>query len=439
MTLSVNNYRIVYYIISLCCSLVTLPVSAQAWTTYQSIPYNIQFDVPPHWDVGLDGESLIASGAGAVFVISVIEDIAISAEDLFYIQGETLDVEFDGEYDEIELEGGIYGLIGVGEAIIDGEDVDIILLAAKSAEIGYLAYIVSEPNASDHDWDVMIDIVTSLAPLTDTSYGDADISEDKLNPNLTQAVKSYENQRFGDKGGDTIASFIIGNTMFTLYHELGHALIDQLGIPVLGREEDAADGLATILMISEEGDETADSLILEAAEGYGLADDTNKNFDDMAYWGEHSLDLQRYGSIHCLIYGSDPEGFVDLAAVLEMPESERARCPETYHQTSNSWKKVLAEHMRNERQGGGGFTVEFEQPYDNISESVVDLLRDSNVVSSATAALEYMLVLPSDIPVTFKSCDIVNAFYDPNTGGVTMCYELINFFTELIIDDLGLN
>ena len=47
--------------------------------------------------------------------------------------------------------------------------------------------------------------------------------------------------------------------MHTLLHELGHALIDMHQIPVLGREEDAVDGLATLLLIEqfEEGGEIA--------------------------------------------------------------------------------------------------------------------------------------------------------------------------------------
>ncbi|HYI71139.1 MAG TPA: DUF4344 domain-containing metallopeptidase, partial [Skermanella sp.] len=48
--------------------------------------------------------------------------------------------------------------------------------------------------------------------------------------------------------------FVLGNTVFILYHELGHALIDQLGLPVLGHEEDAADNLASIMMIPEQAD-----------------------------------------------------------------------------------------------------------------------------------------------------------------------------------------
>ena len=35
--------------------------------------------------------------------------------------------------------------------------------------------------------------------------------------------------------------FVVGNMLFTVTHEIGHAVIGQMELPVLGREEDAAD------------------------------------------------------------------------------------------------------------------------------------------------------------------------------------------------------
>ena len=41
------------------------------------------------------------------------------------------------------------------------------------------------------------------------------------------------------------AEFAVGNMLFVLLHEAAHGLISDLGLPVLGREEDAADQFAT--------------------------------------------------------------------------------------------------------------------------------------------------------------------------------------------------
>ena len=43
--------------------------------------------------------------------------------------------------------------------------------------------------------------------------------------------------------------FVLANLEFTLLHEFGHALIDDLQLPVFGMEEDAADRIAIIAML----------------------------------------------------------------------------------------------------------------------------------------------------------------------------------------------
>src|SRR5690606_37873185 len=43
-----------------------------------------------------------------------------------------------------------------------------------------------------------------------------------------------------------LVEFVAGNVAFVLTHELGHAVVSELGIPVLGRLEDAADSYAII-------------------------------------------------------------------------------------------------------------------------------------------------------------------------------------------------
>src|SRR5437016_3311471 len=43
--------------------------------------------------------------------------------------------------------------------------------------------------------------------------------------------------------------FVVGNTLFALLHEIGHVVIAELNLPLLGREEEAADTYATIRML----------------------------------------------------------------------------------------------------------------------------------------------------------------------------------------------
>ena len=52
-------------------------------------------------------------------------------------------------------------------------------------------------------------------------------------------------------------TFALHDAAFTMYHEIGHLLVGELGLPVLGKEEDAVDAWATIWLL--EFDESADS------------------------------------------------------------------------------------------------------------------------------------------------------------------------------------
>jgi hypothetical protein len=45
------------------------------------------------------------------------------------------------------------------------------------------------------------------------------------------------------------AEFVTGNVLYAALHEMGHALIDDMYLYVLSREEDAADAFATVYML----------------------------------------------------------------------------------------------------------------------------------------------------------------------------------------------
>lgn len=126
---------------------------------------------------------------------------------------------------------------------------------------------------------------------------------------------------------------------FVFYHELAHALVDTLGIPVLGKEEDAADTLATILMLMlrDNGGEAAMSTVLQMAMFAELVE-----LDESHFWDEHSLDLQRAYRVVCMVYGSDPDTFKGLLTEMGMPEDERGPyCAEEFDTQFSNWMGLL--------------------------------------------------------------------------------------------------
>jgi len=141
---------------------------------------------------------------------------------------------------------------------------------------------------------------------------------------------------------------LIGVTMdvvlHTLYHEVGHALVYLLDLPITGKEEDAVDSLATILILMtyDEGDEIA----LSAADSFALLDDKIDEFDEVEFWDEHSLDAQRFYNTVCLIYGSNPERYQKLITNLEITDDRADLCVEDYSREERAWLKLLNSYFK---------------------------------------------------------------------------------------------
>jgi len=144
-----------------------------------------------------------------------------------------------------------------------------------------------------------------------------------------------------DQSEDELGQAIVGTTLFFLLHEMGHALVNVLELPITGREEDAVDDLAALISLEAE----ADADLLAAADGFALlADSMEANGGQLAFWDEHSLSAQRAYALTCIVYGSDPERYQDLVSDEFLPESRAVRCPAEYAQKSASWDRILEDH-----------------------------------------------------------------------------------------------
>ena len=131
---------------------------------------------------------------------------------------------------------------------------------------------------------------------------------------------------------------------FILVHEWGHVLIDQFDIPVLGKEEDAADALATVFMsrFVKGGTEYA----FDAAKFFDALSARQRNLAPSDYWDAHSLDKQRAYSIVCWIAGSNESDFKVIQNAGILSTDRLQSCPAEYQQRVESWLKLLRPHVR---------------------------------------------------------------------------------------------
>lgn len=135
---------------------------------------------------------------------------------------------------------------------------------------------------------------------------------------------------------------VVGAFMFVLFHEIGHALVDVLELPVTGREEDAVDQLSTWLLIDHgEGDDA----VLHGALGFEVSARQSDEVTDDQFADEHSLDEQRVYNMLCWLYGSDTEKY---AAMVDdpLPAARAQRCESEYRRLDRSWSKLLEPHVR---------------------------------------------------------------------------------------------
>ena len=126
---------------------------------------------------------------------------------------------------------------------------------------------------------------------------------------------------------------------FVLFHEVGHALVDQWDLPVVGREEDAVDAFSTIFMTEfvNEGE-----FALAGADFFYYLAGTHK-LGEVDFADEHSFDKQRAYSIACWVYGSNTQRYGFLRSVL--PAERRVRCPDEYRKLKKAWLGFLRPHV----------------------------------------------------------------------------------------------
>ena len=141
---------------------------------------------------------------------------------------------------------------------------------------------------------------------------------------------------------DKILDGVRRYTLSVLGHEIGHAVIGLMGVPVLGREEDVADGFALLLNLNDPAPDAIYNVwqvVLEfnASDSRRAVDrvlDRTKYMSD-----EHSLDAVRAANIACWLWGAD--SVKGRAMVNQVSERRRQRCPAEWRQIDRSWRALL--------------------------------------------------------------------------------------------------
>lgn len=229
--------------------------------------------------------------------------------------------------------------------------------------------------------------------------------------------------------------FVIGNTVWTMYHETGHALISLFDIPILGKEEDAADNLANIIMLSQE-DELTDDYLKKTALGWFLFDEfAAEAGDELDFTDEHSFDLQRAYHTLCFLYGANAEKFAEFTEMMQMPEEALANCEYEYVRGHNSWLTVLEPYNLED----GAENLEVKVSYGDTTEDLEtfkEALEYNEILESIRDFVTLSYKLPKSFTIEAQTCDTPNAFWDAEESKIILCYELLAEFQKLYMYEL---
>jgi hypothetical protein len=139
-----------------------------------------------------------------------------------------------------------------------------------------------------------------------------------------------------------------GQFVYTLTHEMGHALFDVLDIPILGAPEDAADDFAAYMML-QLGKERARQLMLGAAYSYANYIKNPKVTVTLGAFSDlHSAPMQRYYDLLCKAYGADREAFQDVVDKGYLPAARAKTCATEYGEVNFAYKKLIAPYVDEE-------------------------------------------------------------------------------------------
>lgn len=144
----------------------------------------------------------------------------------------------------------------------------------------------------------------------------------------------------GGSSDDAAYQKMFDAVRFVFLHEIGHALIDQYKLPIMGNEEDAADRCSAYINLEELGDEGVKA-VFAAADAFAieskLSSGHERNLAD-----EHLLQEQRFYNSLCMLYGSNTTKYENIVTQGYLPKERAVRCETEYQKTVDSWVTLLA-------------------------------------------------------------------------------------------------
>ena len=138
---------------------------------------------------------------------------------------------------------------------------------------------------------------------------------------------------------------LVGPLFDTSLHEFAHALFEMLRLPVLGREEDAADQVSAYIML-QLGKVEVRRLIGGVAYAYKTEAEAATKPPTMTHFADvHGTPAQRFYNVLCIAYGADKQLFGDIVEKGYLPKDRAEDCEDEYKQVAYAYEKLIGPHV----------------------------------------------------------------------------------------------
>ena len=143
------------------------------------------------------------------------------------------------------------------------------------------------------------------------------------------------------RAGVTPEDAMVGPFIYTMAHEMGHAVFDLMNVPLFGRPEDAADQFSAYMMLLV-GKTEARRLIGGAAYTYARYFDAPKITTNVTAFADvHSAPLARFYNLLCIAYGADPQQFGYVVQQGYLPADRARGCKIEFEEINYAFRNLI--------------------------------------------------------------------------------------------------
>lgn len=138
-----------------------------------------------------------------------------------------------------------------------------------------------------------------------------------------------------DEDGEDL---FVGAFALILLHQVGHAFVDLMELPVSAPPEEAADQLAVVMLAFAEAE------LQSGAPGVVMLSEMEVDWENPGS-GQNPLSGARLDNLLCLLYGSDPDAHEWLMEEGYLTAGRASGCQARYEEVQAEWIAMLAEHV----------------------------------------------------------------------------------------------